>query len=92
MLHILTYAFLHNIIFRKMSFAVDIAVIIAMILIGVGFGFAYKQWEAGRATRMAQVILKLAAQWDKYWTKGKPSQDKRECREIKAGHRGSTCE
>jgi len=47
-----------------MSFAVDIAVIIAMILIGVGFGFAYKQWEAGRATRMAQVILKLAAQWD----------------------------
>jgi len=43
---------------------VDIAVIITPILIGVGFAFAYKQWKAVRATRMAQVILELAVQWD----------------------------
>lgn len=58
-------------ILANMSVAVSIAIIITPILIGVGFLFAYKQWrvayrqwEATRATRMAQLILELVAQWD----------------------------
>lgn len=47
-----------------MSLVVNIAVIITPILIGAGFFLAYRQWEAMRATRMAQLILELAAKWD----------------------------
>ena len=47
-----------------MSVAVNIAIIITPILIGIGFAFAYKQWEATRAARMAQLILEIAARWD----------------------------
>lgn len=47
-----------------MSLAVNIAVIITPILIAAGFFLAYRQWEATRATRMAQLILEVAAKWD----------------------------
>lgn len=47
-----------------MEIAVDIAIIVTPLLIIVGFIFAYRQWNAARAARMAEVILQIAVQWD----------------------------
>ncbi len=40
------------------------AVIATPIVIGVGFYFAYRQWQAARNARIAQVIVSLMSQWD----------------------------
>ena len=43
---------------------VNYAVIATSIVIGIGFYFAYKQWQTARNTRIAQVIISLMNQWD----------------------------
>ena len=47
-----------------MGIVVSIAIIITPILIVGGFYFAYRECQAIRALRIAQVILDLSAQWD----------------------------
>lgn len=48
----------------NMSVVVNVAIIITPILIAVGFVFAYRQWEATRATRTAEVVIQLSTHWD----------------------------
>ena len=47
-----------------MDIAVKIAIIVTPIFIVVGFIFTYRQLVASRAARMAEVIMRLTAQWD----------------------------
>ena len=54
-----------------MDIAVNIAVIITPIVIGVGFIFAYKHWKADERqsqaisnARLTQIVLQLAERWE----------------------------
>ena len=47
-----------------LSIVVDIALIATPIIIALGFYFAYRQWQAMRNTRMAELVLSLGNVWD----------------------------
>jgi len=66
-----------------MNVAANIAMIITPILIGGGFYFAYREWQAMRATRMAQVILNLSSQWDGEELKESRQKVKRNANRLK---------
>jgi len=44
--------------------AAKIATIVTPIVIAGGFGFAYRQWQSIRNTRMAEILVSLGKQWD----------------------------
>lgn len=48
---------------EMLSTIADIALIATPIVVAVGFGFAYRQWQAERNTRMAQLITSLMSMW-----------------------------
>lgn len=46
-----------------MDIAVQIAMILTPIVIGIGFYFAWVQWSSMRKARMAQLVMSIFQQW-----------------------------